>query len=216
MTRPFFAWPGWVHLRFAWLLSALNGIWFAFVYGGCNWITAHRSWRVRLDLPGELGIPFVPGMTAFYMSIYLLFVVGPFIVRERREFAALIVALAAATFCGGLGFILLPAQPAYLPLGDLGVWAGLFHFADRVNLDYNMLPSLHVALSVCCVAVFCEYATALGRGLLWGWAVAIALSTLLIHQHHLADVVSGWALGVAMPRIVKRMANPAHQSRRYG
>lgn len=204
MMRPFVAWPGWAHLRYAWLLSALNGIWFAFVYGGCNWVTAHRAWRVRLDLPGELSIPFVPCMTMFYMSIYLLFMAGPFVVRERKEFISLIVALALATFCGGIGFLLLPAQPAYPPPGDLGVWATLFHLADRINLDYNMLPSLHVALSVCCVAVFCEHATALGRGLLWGWAAAIGLSTLLTHQHYIADVISGWALGIAVTRIAKR------------
>lgn len=205
MKRPFLAWPGWANLRFAWLLSTLNGIWFAFVYGGCDWITARRTWRVRLDLPGELHMPFVPGMTVFYMSIYLLFAAGPFVVRERKEFVSLIVALAASTFCGGIGFLLLPAQPAYPPTGDLGVWSGLFHFADRINLDYNMLPSLHVALSVCCITVFKDDATRWGRRLLWAWAAAIGLSTLLIHQHYIADVVSGWALGFVMPQIVRRV-----------
>ncbi len=205
MRRRFLAWPGWAHLRFASLLSTLHGLWFAFVYGGCNWITEHRTLRVRLDLPGELRWPFVPGMTVFYMSIYLLFFAGPFVVRERRGFISLIVALALSTFCGGIGFLLLPAQPAYPPPDHLGVWADLFHVADWMNLDYNMLPSLHVALSVCCVTVFCRHAPAWGQKLLWAWAFAIGLSTLLTHQHYLADVVSGWALGVIMPQIVEKL-----------
>lgn len=208
MKRPFCAWPGWTHLLFAWRLSVCEALWFAFVYGGCDWITAHRAWRVRLDLPYELRIPFVPGAVVFYMSIYGLFLAAPFIVRERRAFVALLVALALATFCGGLGFLLLPAQPAYPPSGSLGHWQGLFHLADTLNLDYNMLPSLHVALSVCCVAAFCEQASRRGRLLLWGWAFAIGLSTLLTHQHHLLDVLSGWGLGVAVQRIARQQMHP--------
>jgi membrane-associated phospholipid phosphatase len=197
MKRPFLGWPGWPQLREAWLLSALNALWFILVYGGCNWITAQRSLRVPIHLPIELRIPFVPAAVLVYCSIYLLFLAAPFIVRERREFRALIQALAFAILCGGVGFLLLPAQPAFPPPTDLGVWSGAYHFADRLNLDYNMVPSLHVALSVCCVSAFARHAAGFARGLLWMWAGAIALSTLLTHQHHVIDVVLGWALGVA-------------------
>ncbi len=193
---PFLAWPGWPHLRFAWLLSALNAVWFTVAYGGCDWVTAHRSLRVPIHLPIELSIPLIPGAVVVYMSIYLLFLAGPFIVRERREFTALIRALALATLIGGIGFLLLPSRAAFGPPGDLGSWSGLFHFADRLNLDYNMVPSLHVALSVCCVAAFSRHASRGGRALLWMWAVAIALSTLLTHQHHLVDVITGWGVGI--------------------
>ena len=195
------AWPGWAFLRFAWLLSAANGLWFALVYGGCDWLTARRSLRVPIHLPGELSIPFVPGAVVIYMSIYLLFLAGPFIVRERREFTALIRALALATLMGGIGFLLIPARAAFAPPGDLGIWAGLFHFADRLNLDHNMVPSLHVAFSVCCVAAFARHALPAGRAAFWTWAAAIALSTLLTHQHHLVDVVSGWGVGLIARRL---------------
>ena len=202
----FFAWPGWSHLRFAWLLSAFSVTWFASIYGGCDWLTAHRSLRVPIHLPIELSIPLVPGAVVFYMSIYLLFLAGPFIIRERREFTALIRALALATLIGGIGFLLVPSQLAFAPPGDLGLWTHLFHFADRLNLDYNMLPSLHVALSVCCVAVFARHASPTGRALLWSWAAAIALSTLLTHQHHVADVLTGWAVGIGAWRLAKSCA----------
>src|SRR4051812_15205500 len=101
MNKAFIAWPGWRFLRFAWLLSALNGAWFALVYGGCEWITAHRALRVPIHLPFELSIPLVPVALVPYMSIYGLFAAGPFIVRERRNFIALIAALALATLIGG-------------------------------------------------------------------------------------------------------------------
>ncbi len=209
--RQFFAWPGWPFLRFAGLLSAANAGWFVFVYGGCDWLTARRTLRVPIHLPVELSIPFVPGAVVVYMSIYALFLGGPFIVRERREFAALIRALALATLLGGIGFLLVPSRAAFAAPGDLGLWAGLFHFADWLNLDYNMVPSLHVALSVCCIAAYARHAAPPGRALLWAWAAAIALSTVLTHQHHVIDVVSGWAVGlvaqrIAQPRMVQRKA----------
>lgn len=206
MKERFFAWPDWPFLRFAWLLSAANGAWFAFVFGGCEWLTTHRSLRVPIHLPIELSIPLVPGAVLAYMSIYLLFLAGPFIIRERREFAALVRALALATLIGGLGFLLLPGCAAYPPPSDLGIWAGLFHFADTINLDYNMVPSLHVALSACCVAAFARRASRAGRVLLWLWAVAIALSTLLTHQHHVVDAVSGWGVGIAAYQVAVRRA----------
>ncbi len=175
-------------------------MWFALVYGGCDWLTAHRTLRVPIHLPVELSIPLVPGAVVFYMSIYLLFLAGPFIIRERREFTALIRALALATLIGGIGFLLVPSEAAFAPPVDLGVWSGLFHFADRLNLDHNMVPSLHVAFSVCCIAAFALNASVRGRALLWIWAVAIALSTLLTHQHHVLDVMTGWGVGIVSSR----------------
>ncbi len=211
MTREgrFIGWPGWPFLRFAWLLSAANGVWFALVYGCCDSLTARRSLRVPIHLPVELAIPLIPGAVVIYMSIYLLFLAGPFIVRERREFTAVIRALALATLIGGVGFLLIPARAAFAPPGDLGIWAGLFHFADRLNLDHNMVPSLHVALSVCCVSAFARSATPRGRGLLWIWAAAIAASTLLTHQHHLVDVLSGWGTGMVAFRLARWWTVPS-------
>jgi hypothetical protein len=196
MKRPFLAWPGWPFLRFAGLLSALNGVWFLVVYGGCDWLTAHRAWRVPIHLPIELSIPLVPAAVLVYVSLYALMLAGPFIVRERREFAAVIRSLALATLFGGIGFLLLPSHAAFAPPGELGPWADLFHWADRMNLDYNMVPSLHVAFTICCISAFARHTSSIGRTLLWTWAAAIALSTLLTHQHHVLDVVTGWAVGL--------------------
>jgi membrane-associated phospholipid phosphatase len=206
MNRPFIAWPGWPFLRFACLLSAVNGAWFGFVYGGCEWLTAHRTLRVPIHLPIELSIPLVPGALVVYMSIYILFLAGPFIVRDRTEFLTLIGSLALATLVGGIGFLLIPSSAAFAPPGDLGGWAGLFHFADRLNLDYNMVPSLHVALAVCCIAAFARHASPRWRALLWIWAAAIALSTVLTHQHHLVDAVTGWGVGIGAYRMASTIS----------
>jgi membrane-associated phospholipid phosphatase len=214
-SEVFLAWPGWAHLRYAGLLSLANTLWFVLVYGGMDALTARRSFRVPVHFPAELAIPFVPAMTIFYMSVYLLFLLAPFVLRTRREFRALVITLAFAIFCGGIGFILFPADLAFAPPReeDLGIWAGMFHFADTLNLTYNLVPSLHVAFTVVCVAIFSGRAPAAGRMLLWLWAAMIAASTVLIHQHHLLDVATGWLLAVVCVKSVfDRFASDSRSS----
>jgi membrane-associated phospholipid phosphatase len=201
---PFLAWPGWKHLCYAALLSMANGLWFALVYGGMDALTARRSLRVPVHFPAELRIPLVPAMTVFYMSLYLLFLMAPFVLRTRREFRAAVWTLAVVIACGGLGFLAFPAQLAFAPPreAELGAWAGLFHLADRLNLTYNLLPSLHVAMGVVCVAAFSPRASRIGKVALWSWAALIAASTVLTHQHHVLDVVTGWLLAVVCVKLV--------------
>lgn len=200
----FLAWPGWSHLLYAWALSLINGIWFMLVFGGCDFITAHCALRVRIHFAAELKIPFVPAMTAVYMSIYLIFLAGPFVLRTRREFRAMIATLAAMIGVAGIGFLLIPGQLAFPPPReqDLGIWAGMFHLADRLNLDYDLVLSLHVALSVACISAFSTHTGVTGKILLWMWAAAIALSTLLTHQHHVIDVITGWLLAIICVRLI--------------
>jgi len=149
-------------------------------------------------------------MTVFYMSLYLLFLLAPFIIRTHREFRALVATMAVVILAGGIGFLLIPAELAFPPPseGDPGRWADLYHFADRLNLTYNLVPSLHVAFAVVCVAVFSPHAPRTIRILLWSWAILIAASTVLIHQHHVLDVVTGWLLALVCVRgVFRRFTN---------
>jgi membrane-associated phospholipid phosphatase len=198
VSEPFLKWPGWTHLKFAALLSVIGTVWFIIVYGGCDAITAHRATRVRIHFDWELAIPFIPSMTIFYMSIYALFLAAPFIIRERENFLHLSLKLNATILIAGITFLLIPAQLAFPPAENVGPWTALFNFADRLNLEYNLVPSLHVTLSVLCIAAFSKRASPPLAATLWLWAIAISLSTLLTHQHHIIDVVTGWALACAL------------------
>ncbi len=211
-SEPFLAWPGWDHLREAALLSLADSLWFLLVYGGMDWWTAQRTFRVPVHFAAELRIPFVPAMTVFYMSIYGLFLLAPFVLRTRREFRAAVATTAAAIAVAGVSFLLFPAQLAFAPAREdqLGIWAGLYHLADDLNLTYNLAPSLHVTFAVICVALFSPHASRPVRFALWLWALLIAASTVLTHQHHVLDAVTGWLLALACVRLVAaRRADPA-------
>jgi membrane-associated phospholipid phosphatase len=209
--EPFLAWPGWAHLREAALLSLANALWFLLVYGGADRLTAHRAFRVPVHLQAELRLPFVPWMTLFYMSLYGLFLLAPFVLRTRREFRVAVATMAVAIAIAGIGFLLLPAQLAFAPVREeqLGPWAGLYHVADDLNLTYNLLPSLHVTFAVICVAIFSPRAPRPVRVILWAWAFLIAASTVLTHQHHVLDAVTGWLLALLCVRWVAKPAVPA-------
>ncbi len=203
--KTFFAWPGWLHVRFALLIIFLVSAWFCLVFGGTDWLTVHRAARVRVDFSFESRIPLVPAFTAVYMSIYLLFLAAPFVLRTRREIATLARAQALAILIAGICFLLIPAQLNFPPASDveLGIWRPLFRTADWLNLDYNLVPSLHVGLSIVCIEMFCARAQTSLRIWLRIWGVLIAASTVLTHQHHVLDVVTGYLLAFGIVTLVR-------------
>jgi membrane-associated phospholipid phosphatase len=196
-SEPFLGWPGWKHLYYAAGLSAVGTAWFLLVYGGADALNARRPFRIPVHFDWELAIPFIPETVLIYMSIYLLFLAAPFVLRRRQEFLALSVTLNTIILVAGICFVLVPAEPAFAPPKSLGAFPALFRFADWLNLTTNLVPSLHVALSVGCVAAFATRARTIGKLLLWTWGAATAASTLLTHQHHVVDVVAGFALAGA-------------------
>jgi hypothetical protein len=201
----FLAWPGWPHIRFTSLRILLVTAWFCLVFAGTDWFTAHRTSRVRIDFGIESHIPLIPAFTVVYMSIYLLFLATPFVLRTRLEVATLARAQSLIILIAGICFLLIPAKLAFAPTtdADLGVWKPLYQFADQLNLDYNLVPSLHVALSIVCIELFCVRGNVVGRILLRAWGFLIAASTLFTHQHHLMDAVTGYVLAVVIVKFIQ-------------
>jgi len=194
--EPLWAWPGWRHLRFTALLSLAVTGWFALVFGGADYLTERRATRVRLYFDAELGIPFIPASVLGYLSIYPLFGSVPFLLRSRRQVLALAGSMVVVILVGGVGFLLLPAESVFPPPGELGIWTLPVQFAKVVARQHNMLPSLHVALSVLCATVYADRAERAGKVAFGSWAGVIALSALVLHQHYVADVIAGLALGL--------------------
>jgi membrane-associated phospholipid phosphatase len=201
-NSPFLAWPGWPVLAEAVVLGMAQTLWWVFVYFGADWVTGLRIERVRIHLDAERNIPFVAGFIFPYRSLDLLFLIAPFVLRARDEIRALALALFVVTGIAGICFLVLPAEPAYVPHPVHGFWSPVFAFNRQIVRNYNMVPSLHVALSTTALAAYGACRGVWGRGLLAGWGGLIALSTLLTHQHHVLDVVTGFLLGWAGYRLV--------------
>lgn len=197
VTRSMFFWPGWRQLGFATLLGLAELALFEIVYGGTNWITGQHRWRIPLHTPIDLEIPFVPAMTVVYLSLNPLFWMLAFILRTRQQTANFVGTLAATTIIAGGFFLLLPASHAFTrpSSAELGGWLAPYEIMRAVALEYNYLPSLHVAFTTICVRVAQRFANPFEKVILLAWGLAIIISTLLTHQHYLIDVFTGLLLG---------------------
>lgn len=178
------------------------GIWvtwvslsFFIIYPACNWLSALQSQTYALYFPFELQLPFVPEFFWGYVSMYVLFLVPPFFL-DAHDLRLLGKRLVLATLFSGLIFLLLPTQlgfervlpsdPAYSYL-----FAGMF----AVDLPHNMVPSLHVVYSALILLALSDKADSKAvRAICLAWLLIIGASTLLVHQHHLLDLVAGWAV----------------------
>ena len=190
-------WVGW---------GAVVLVWFIVIYGGCNWLTAQRTTRVRLDFEFERSIPVVPAMAYVYLSLTPLMWCSGWVLTDPREWRALAFTMMAAITLGGIGFLILPADLAYPPLHEsLPVqWHGLFAFVRWLVGDHNLFPSLHVALAWICMSAYCREGPVRLQPVWIVWSGVIIAATVLAHQHHLVDVVGGMVVGWLCFKLVYR------------
>lgn len=193
-------WPGWRHVGYAALLSALVNVLFAIVYFGADYVTGRRAHHVNLFFREELAIPLWPWTIVVYDSLYLLFLLVPFLLTTRERLRHLALAAAGTIAVSGALFLLIPAQLGFAHPVVTGTFRTLFEASDRLNLDYNLVPSLHVGLAVICGLAFWPELSMIARVALAAWCVALILSTLFTHQHHVIDAAAGVAVAWVMFR----------------
>jgi hypothetical protein len=203
----FLAWPGLSGLRLTLPLSYLFFKIFYSVYGGASLLAKLRRPHVDFYFPWEMRLPFLPAWTLVYLTVPLLLLLTPFILRTWRSFMPFFLTLTAETLVAGVFFLALPLAQAYPPRVASGFLGGVFHMADRLNLDYNKLPSLHMAFAVTAAIVFGRRCGWLGRTLFSLWIVAVGASALLIHEHQILDLAAGLALGLAGVATVQHRAS---------
>jgi membrane-associated phospholipid phosphatase len=207
--KPFLAWPGWRHLAEAAALTLIVNVLFAVVYFGANFAIAHRLRHWHLFLRSELAIPLWPAAIVVYDSLYLLFLLAPFVLRTPSSFRRLARSAAVVIVVAGVCFLLLPAELGFAAPVVRGPFQAIFEVSDRVNLDYNLVPSLHVALAVVCLQAFWPTASRPIRVALVAWGAGLALSTLLTHQHHVLDVLTGAVLAAITTQLFGRAGDVA-------
>ena len=168
------------------------------VYPLCNWLTAKRETVFSLYVSAELQIPFVPEFVWIYLSLYLLFVIPPIFLSASRMNALGKRLVGATIFCG-IVFLIIPAELGFeRTVPDDPFYNTMFAHLFAVDLPHNMAPSLHVTFSAMILFVLLnESQSAASTTVFWIWLVLICASTVLVHQHHLLDVVTGLLVAMA-------------------
>jgi membrane-associated phospholipid phosphatase len=202
----------WPHLRHFMLLTALLTAEFAVVFYGADWLTARHTLRIQAYANAELAIPLVPVMVVPYMTMYVIFLFAPFMLRSTADLNRFASALGRVIAIAGIAFLLLPAELGFAPASTAGsIWNPWLQLAATLSRKYDLVPSLHVALFTAAAATYASRVSTGARVLLAVWLALVAASTVLTHQHHLIDVVAGLALGLWGARLAAadRVAQPA-------
>ncbi|HXM32732.1 MAG TPA: phosphatase PAP2/dual specificity phosphatase family protein [Chthoniobacterales bacterium] len=174
--------------------SALLAFLFLVIYGGTNWLTALRPGVPTFFFEWERSIPFVPLMIVPYMSINLFFLAAPFFCRDERELATFSKRLITALFVGGICFLAFPLRFAF-PRPHAGGWLGTaFDWFQLLDKPYNLVPSLHITMLFVLGTVYARHGRIFWRVAAISWFVLIGFSAVLTYQHHILDVVAGFAL----------------------
>lgn len=177
---------------------------FTIVYLGADTFTQHRTDRFPLYFSWELDIPLWPWTVLVYNSLYGMFLVLPFFIRGPSALRHLEKSFLSLIVLSGIGFLLLPAELGFFPAQTPGFLGAVLRASDALNLDYNLVPSLHVGLAAVGLSALFERVGRRAKIFLILWGVAIAASTVTTHQHHVVDVFAGGLLGVFCFRLFDR------------
>ena len=191
---------------------------FMVAYGGCNWITAHRSDVGTWYYSWERFIPFVPLMIVPYMSIDLFFVAGPFLCQSREELRTLARRITFAILTACACFLLLPLKIA-VACPQVNGWTGaLFNFLHGFDQPYNLVPSLHITLRTILADLYSRHTKGVTRLASHVWFSLIGFSTVLTYQHHVVDVAGGFILAAVCFYLFREntVRLPVMQNRKIG
>jgi membrane-associated phospholipid phosphatase len=189
--------------RLAWT-AGVGAVW-ASGYFALGHTTGERVAR-SLATPFDALVPFLPWTVWVYLLGLVVILTPAFLPggREslRRTALAYYVVLAASFLC----FWLYPVTSVGLRpdleriVGD-GSTAWALRQLYRIDPQYNLFPSLHVALGS--VAVLSAWRVSRrGGAVMAAVAIAVAISVCTVKQHFAVDVVAGMGLGCAAAAIV--------------
>lgn len=177
-------------------------------------LTNHGPNRIFLQTPVDRAMPLVPIMVVPYLSLIPLVAIAALLALRggwrNLQGYALAVAIALVICC----VVYVVAQsyvvrPEVTGHGLLDQWVRDVYAADQ---PYDDFPSTHTTLATI-IAVYCHRAMRRTGVVIACWCVLIVASTVLIHQHYVADIAGGlvvaWVSVTVADRVVRAIVRTA-------
>ncbi len=173
------------------------------LYGGTNYIADGFSDKAKMYLTWELEIDMVSWMIIVYISFYAILILGFFACKDKETIKAYCYSMVLSSFIAAVVFMVFPGELGYSRTEDVGVFKPLYNFLYIIDKPVNMYPSLHITSSMIASYFISDSTNKFWVRLgVWTWFVAIGFSVILVHQHHLFDILTGLALGLFVRRVV--------------
>ena len=167
------------------------------IYLGTNEIAAQRTSFYQLYFEFEREIPMVPWMIHIYNSFHILLFMNFLIIKDPLKIKAIAISLISSSAIASVFFLLLPAELGFSRTENIQcyeLWYNALHWLDH---PHNLVPSLHITFSALSAYVIStEMGSVFLRLIFLLWFLLICSSIVLVHQHHLIDIVSGFVLAV--------------------
>lgn len=160
----------------------------------------HGPGKIFLQTPLDRAIPLVPVMVIPYLSLIPLIILAAivFAIADLRRVQAFALAITLALAVSYLVYALAQSyviRPS--PTGTDWLTAAVRHVYS-LDRPYNDFPSLHTSLSAIVAVSWWRIHRRTGMAVAL-WCTLIIASTVLIHQHYLADIAGGLAVaGLAL------------------
>jgi membrane-associated phospholipid phosphatase len=173
-----------------WLL--LIGVVFLVFYPIAGRLASLSNHVFKLYSASELNTAFVPAFIWVYLSTFLLIILPPLFLSVPA-IEILGKTILSATVFSVIIYLCLPGKLGFKRRTPVNpVYNAIFSWLFSVDLPFNQMPSLHVVYSsLIMLAIIGNARTLLLRSFCWLWLTLICLSTLLVHQHQLIDVITG-------------------------
>ena len=167
------------------------------IYLGTNEIAAQRTSFYQLYFEFERDIPMVPWMIHIYNSFHVLLLLNFLILKNPLKIRAIAISLIASSAIASVFFLLFPAELGFSRTENMvgyEFWYDALHWIDH---PHNLVPSLHITFSALSAYVIStEIRSNILKSIFLTWFLLICSSIVLVHQHHLIDIVSGFLLAV--------------------
>ena len=172
---------------------------FTFLWTASHQLSDMRAVRYPLYFEWEASIPFQAWAVPLYFTLDTFVALFPFVFRSWKEAFAPVGTLLVQTAIAAPFFVLVPIAVGYQNDMVSGVWGVyLFEPLGLHNLSqWNHAPSLHVSYAFTLAWVIGKRhgTVAMTLGLIW--ATVVSISTMLVHEHHLICLLTGFILFVA-------------------
>ncbi len=199
-TQAIISWPDGARWRAFLKFMGMFYLFFFPVYFGAGHLAARTQNTFGLYWPWERDIPLIPWMIWPYLTLFSLFLL-PLLHMGASQISKLSRQSTATLVIAGVVFLLMPTHLGFPPIVVEDLHQPMFGLLAIVDTPHNLAPSLHVAFST---LILLGCATQTSAHLAWSyrfWLLLLSVSTVLVHQHHIFDVISGVALAQIMRRI---------------
>lgn len=186
-------------------LMVLFFLWWVACYVIVQKVTTHFPVaHPTLVLPGEPGIPFLPEWLFVYASLYAVLPLMYLSFSKRDEVLKIISAFGVCSIMHFVLFLLMPVHYVLRPEISL-LNQGLIHKAVlliySIDEPLNNFPSMHVSFAFLMYFSFCAFRPKNSLAVLL-FALFVSISTVLVKQHYILDVISAIVLSYVVYVIV--------------